>query len=162
MNDRLAPLTDIAETLARDARPEAAFAAVEAALQTLLGHRLFTVLLCRPGDEVERVYSSNPAAYPLGGRKAFAATPWGELVLRRRQPFLGPDRAALGWAYADHALIASLGLGSAMNVCVEHGGDLLAVLALLHEEGHFHDPRQVAAVRAVTPFLIPALRSLRG
>jgi hypothetical protein len=161
MNDWLDPLGAIAETLARDARPEAAFAAVEGALQTLLGHRLFTVLLCRPGDEVERAYSSDPTHYPLGGRKRFAATPWGELVLKRRQPFLGPDRAALRWAYADHALIESLGLGSAMNVCVEHGGDLLAVLALLHVEGHFHDPRQVATVRAVTPVLIPALRALR-
>lgn len=164
MNEALLPtMMAVADALARDARPRAAFEAIDAALQTLVGHELFTVLLCRPdGEDVERVHSSRPDAYPVQGRKRLAATPWGELVLERRQPFLGSDRAAVRWAFSDHALIEGLGLGSVINVCVEHGGELLAVLAVLHREGHLSDMRQVALVRALTPSLIPALRALRG
>lgn len=161
--DLPATMLTIADALARDARPQAAFEAVDAATQALVGHELFTVLLCLPGgEEVERVYSSRPDAYPVQGRKRLGPTPFGDLVLRRRQPFLGPDRAAIRWAFADHALIESLGLGSVINVCVEHGGDLLAVLAVLHREGHLREEGQVALVRALTPGLIPALRALRG
>lgn len=163
MSILLSTLSALADALARDARPQAAFEAVDSAVQALVGHELFTVLMCRPGgEEVERVYSSRPDAYPVQGRKRLAATPWGDLVLARRQSFLGPDREAVRWAFADHALIESLGLGSVINVCVEHGGDLLAVLAVLHREGHLKDEGQVAAIRATTPCLIPALRALRG
>lgn len=164
MSETLLPaLSDLADALARDARPQAAFEAADAAVQALVGHELFTVLLCRPGGEdVERVYSSRPDAYPVQGRKRLAATPWGDLVLARRQSFLGPDRAAVRWAFADHGLIESLGLGSVINVCVEHGGELLAVLAVLHREDHLKDEGQIARVRALTPCLIPASRALRG
>lgn len=163
MTDLVPALTTFADALARDARPRAAFEAADAAVQALVGHALFTVLLCLPGgEEVERVYSSRPDAYPVQGRKRLGATPWGDLVLTRRRPFLGPDRAAIRWAFADHALIESLGLGSAINVGVEHGGELLAVLAVLHREGHLKDDGQVALVRALTPGLIPALSALRG
>ena len=67
----------------------------------------------------------------MQGRKRLAATPWGDLVLARRQSILGPDRAAVRWAFADHGLIESLGLGSDINVCVEHGGELLAASVLV-------------------------------
>ncbi len=160
--DLLPTLTRAADVLARDGSPHAAFAAVDAAAQSLVGHELFTVLLCLPGgEEVERAYSSRPDAYPVQGRKRLGSTPWGDLVLARRQPFLGPDKAAIRWAFADHPLIESLGLGSVINVGVEHGGDLLAVLALLHREGYLCEDAQVARIRALTPLLIPALRSLR-
>ncbi|GJD65869.1 hypothetical protein [Methylobacterium frigidaeris] len=62
MNDWLDPLTGVAETLVRDARPEAAFAAVEAALQSLVGHRLFTVLLGRTDDA-----AGHPVPHPPTG-----------------------------------------------------------------------------------------------
>ena len=164
MNDRLlAGFLSVTDALARDGSPEAAFRAVDAAVGALVGHALFTVLVRREGgEEVERVYSSRPDAYPVQGRKRMGPTPWGDLVLTRKQTFLGPDRAAIRWAFPDHALIESLGLGSVINVSAQHGGELLGTLNVLDREGAYTSEDQVAAVRAFTPFLIPALLDSRA
>ena len=164
MNDRLlAPFLAVTDAIARDGSPEAAFRAVEAATKALIGHQLFTILVRRPGgEEVERVYTSNPTAYPVQGRKRMGPTPWGELVLERKQTFLGPDQAAIRWAFPDHELIDSLGLGCVINVTAIQGGEVLGTLNLLDAEGAYTSQEQVELARAFTPFLIPALLQKRA
>ncbi len=158
----LAAFTSVTDAIARDASPAAAFRAVDQAIAGLLGHGLFTILVrCEGGEEVERVYSSRPDAYPLQGRKRMGPTPWGDLVLTRKQTFLGPDLAAIRWAFPDHELIESLGLGSVINVSVQQGGEILGTLNVLDREAAYTSPDQVALVRAFTPFLIPALLQAR-
>jgi hypothetical protein len=163
MSDRLLPaLIAIADAIAADAAPEAAFRAVDRAVADVLGHTLFTVLIVAEGGaEVERVYSSDPESHPLAGRKRMGPTPWGDRVIGQRQHFLGPDKAALRWAYPEHAFLAGLGLGSAINVCVQQGGDLLGILAVLDREHAYTEPRQVDLVRALAQPLVPALAACR-
>ncbi len=164
MSERLLPaLLSVADAIAADGTPDAAFRAVDKAVSEVVGHNLFTVLALRDGGrEVERVYTSNPSAYPVGGRKPMGSTPWGDLVITRRQSFLGPDMEAVRWAFFDHALIVSLGLGSAINVSVQRGGEILGVLAVLDREGAYTTQGQVDLVRAFTPCLIQALSDLSG
>ncbi|MAN78212.1 GAF domain-containing protein [Pelagibacterium flavum] len=132
------------------------YEAVEDALQTLVGHKLFTLLMVLPGaKEVQRFYSTNVEAYPLTGKKTMGDTPWGDLVIRQHKPFLGRNRADIEWAFFDHELIASLGLGSAINVPVIRHGELLGTLALLHAEGHFDDAKLAIASR-FAPYLVDA------
>jgi len=162
-SELLRGLLSVADAVAADASPDAAFRAVERALKALVGHELFTVLVRREGgDEVERVYTSNPGAYPVQGRKRMGPTPWGELVLDRKQTFLGPDKAAIRWAFPDHALIESLGLGAVINVTAIQGGEVLGTLNLLDAEGAYTSQEQVDVARAFTPFLIPALLQKRA
>ncbi|WP_202910703.1 GAF domain-containing protein [Teichococcus vastitatis] len=164
MSDPLLPaLLSVTDAIARDASPEAAFRAVEQATAALIGHRLFTVLVrCAGGEEVERVYSSDPVAYPVQGRKRMGPTPWDALVLDRKQTFLGRDVAAIRWAFPDHALIESLGLGAVINVTAQLGGEVLGTLNLLDREGAYTSEAQVELARAFTPFLIPALLHKRA
>jgi hypothetical protein len=163
MNDRLLlAYVAVADAIAQDASPEAAYRAVESAVKDLLGHRLFTILVrFKGGEEVERVYSSLPEAYPVRGRKLMGPTPWGDLVLTRKQSFLGRDRAAIRWAFPDHELIESLGLGCVINVSVQEGGEILGTLNVLDREGAYTSDNQVALVRSFTPCLIPALTKAR-
>ena len=130
MIDRLLQsLLSVTDAVAQDGSPDAAFRAVEAATRELIGHKLFTILVRREGgEEVERVYTSNPAAYPVQGRKRMGPTPWGALVLDQKQTFLGPDKAAIRWAFPDHELIESLGLGAVINVTAIQGGEVLGTL----------------------------------
>lgn len=164
MSERLlASLLSVADAIAADASPQAAFRAVDRAVADVLGHDLFTVLVLRDGGrEVERVYSSNVDAYPVGGRKPMGSTPWGDLVITRKRSFLGPDMDAIRWAFFDHERIANLGLGSAINVSVQLGGEILGVLAVLDREGAYTTQADVDIVRALTPSLIQALLNLRG
>jgi len=88
------------------------------------------------GDS-ERVYTTHPREYPVGGRKALNPTPWAEQVLRRQQPYLGRTAADIREVFFDHALIASLGCGSVLNLPVVWDGRSLGAINLLHEEGWY-------------------------
>jgi GAF domain-containing protein len=162
IDNLLAGILSVVDTIAADKAPEAAFRAVDRAVAACVGHGLFTILLVRrDGVEVERAYSSRPDAYPVGGRKCMGPTPWGDLVITRRESFLGTDPAAIRWAFPDHELIASLGLGSVVNVPVLHGGEVLGVLAVLDREGALQTQAQVETVRALASLLVPALTARR-
>ena len=56
--------------ISRTGDPQAIFRAVETLSAEVIGHTLFTIMQFDAArSEVERVYSSNPAVYPVGGRK---------------------------------------------------------------------------------------------
>lgn len=151
-------LDRLASVMAGEDRP-ALYDAVNAALAELVGHKLFTLLLVLPGGkEVQRFWSTNQAAYPLSGRKPMGDTPWGDLVIRRHQPFLGSDMDAIRWAFFDHELIASLGLGSAINVPIISAKTLLGTIAILDVERHYDEEKLAIAMR-VAPYLADAFRS---
>ena len=105
---------------------------------------------------------SNPQAYPLDGCKRMGPTPWGDLVLERRQCYLARDAEGIRWAFPDHALIASLGLESAINVPVVALGQVLGTINLLDAAGRYRDG-DVAVVRSVAAYLaLPFLREVQG
>ena len=87
-------------------------------------------------QEVARIYSNRPAEYPVSGRKTMGPTPWGEHVLNGRQPYLGEDKAGIRWAFFDHELIESMGLGSVINVPAIYDGKVVGTINLLAPEHH--------------------------
>lgn len=145
--------------LALPGQPQALFAAVEAEARRVIGQRLFTLLLV-DGDEVARIHSSDPVAYPVSGRKRMGPTSWGDHVLRDRKPLLLPDRAAIAWAFSDHELIWSLGLGSCINVPAVHDGKAVGTMNLLAPE-HALTEEHLAAACRLAPVLIPAFLTAR-
>lgn len=119
MTDLLSELSACNAVLAKGEGPQALYAAVDGAVQRLVGHRLFTLLVVvEGGREVERIYSSDTKSYPLTGRKPMGPTPWGQHVIDGLQPWHGRTMADIRWAFPDHALIESLGCGSCINIPV--------------------------------------------
>ncbi len=160
---RLTPqdFSALAAMVAAATEPVEVYRAVEQVLTEPLGFGLLTMLVVTPdAEEVERVYSTNSQAYPLAGRKRMGQTPWGDLVLRQRQPFLGCDAQAIRWAFPDHALISGLGLASAINVPVVALGRLLGTINVLDAAGRY-DEQAVNTLQSVAPILVaPFLREL--
>ena len=152
----------LAAKVATATEPFEVYRAVEHVLAGPLGFGLLTMLVVTPdAGEVERVYSSNCQAYPLAGRKRMGPTPWGDLVMRQRLPFLGRDAESIRWAFSDHALIASLGLASAINVPVVAFGQLLGTINVLDAAGRY-DEQGVQTLQSVTPLLVASfLRELQ-
>lgn len=158
--DMLAALARCAEASAAPGQPGPVFAAIDAAVQAVVGHRLFTLLLV-DGAEVARVHSSDPRAYPTSGRKRMEGTPWGRHVLDGRRIWIGQTPEDLRWAFSDHALIASLGCGSCVNVPVVHDARVLGTINVLHEAGWF-DAAKAARIAAFAPLLqLPFARAAR-
>ena len=125
-----------------------------------MGHRLFTLMLHDPEHgEAERIYTSDPVAYPVAGRKRAVGTPWFDQVIRGRRHYLGRTREDIRWAFADHELIERLGCGSVINVLALHDDAVLGSANLLHEERHY----RASDIEDCIPFvqlLVPAFQSL--
>lgn len=137
-------------------QPDALFGALDAGLGAVLGHRLFTLMRYHhaSGDS-ERIYTTHPTQYPVGGRKPLNPTPWTEQVLRRQQPYLGRTVADVRAVFFDHALIASLGCGSVLNLPVVWDGRSLGTINLLHEEG-WYDASDVGLGLLFAALAVPA------
>lgn len=132
------------------------YAAVDRLVQEVIGHKLFTLMRLHGATEVERIYSSNESAYPVGGRKSKIGTPWSAAVLDRGEVFVARNPDEVRGAFADHALIASLGIGSILNVPLGYGGRVLGTMNISHDAGWFTDD-DAATGRLIAALLVPAL-----
>jgi GAF domain-containing protein len=154
-------LDEVAAVAAASSAAET-YAIVEALAQRALGHRLFTLMLFHEAtEEVERVYSTRPDVYPVGGRKPKRGNPWGAIVLERGEVYLGRTADDIRWAFDDHPLILALGLESVMNVPVAFRGRPLGTMNLLHEADRY-GPEDVPVGRLLAGLLVPELLAARA
>lgn len=150
-------LCDVALAHGRVDQPSAVFAALDRALHAAIGHRLFTILAYDGATgEAARLYSNLPDSYPAGGRKRLPAGPWTEAVLDRGEAYIGRTLDDLRTVFPDHALIASLGCASVLNMPIRWRGCTLGSLNLLHEAG-WYDDDDVATCRPFAQLALPAL-----
>lgn len=115
-----------------------------------LGVKLFTVLAFREeGAVMERIFSSHPAEYPVGGRKVVArdvADDWLAACLTEQVPFFGRTPEDVDRIFKDSALIRSLGCGSIINAPIVDGGTTVAALNILNAAGTYTDDDVAKAV----------------
>jgi transcriptional regulator with GAF, ATPase, and Fis domain len=153
-------LTDIAavtDVTANAGDPVAVFRGVEALVQKTIGFRLFTIMrLHADAEEVERLYSSLPDAYPVSGRKAKQGTPWGAQVLDRGEIFIANTPDEVRAAFADHELIFSLGVGAIMNVPIRFRGSSLGTMNICSQASWFTDADRTSS-RLLAALLVPPL-----
>lgn len=157
----LADIARVAQTSANATEADAVFRAVEGLAAQVIGFRLFTVMrLHTEAQEVERLYSSLPEAYPVSGRKPKQGTPWGALVLDRGEVFVANSPDEIRAAFTDYELIFSLGIGAIMNVPVRFRGRSLGTMNICSDAGWFadadHAPGRLLASLLVPPLLATA------
>jgi len=106
-----------------------------------MGVKLFTVLAFRDGGaQMERIFSSHPKEYPVGGRKVVAhdvAPDWLSACLTEQVPYFGRTSEDVRRIFKDWALISSLGCGSIINIPIVDGGVTRAALNILDAEGAY-------------------------
>ncbi len=155
-------LTDVTEVMRLTARADrqAAWQAIDALLLRLYDRRLFTALNhLIATSEVERLYSSHPDAYPVGGRKQKKDTHWGKKTLDEGELYLCHNAADIERTFFDYALIFSLGIGGMVNVPVMFGGRCMASLSISAAGDRFSetDAPQLAIIAALTlPLILSA------
>jgi hypothetical protein len=108
-----------------------------------LGTILFTITVLDPAKDLcWRAYTSHPVEYPVQGTKPLTHDAWHDQVITRHETFVANTPAAFEKVFFDHALITSLGLGSAVNIPIaDASGTVLATVNLLAEAGHFTDAK---------------------
>ena len=115
----------------------------------LIAHRLFTVTAFDAvAMQVERVYSSDPSNYPVGGRKPKRDTEFGRHVLIAGESLITEGDAEIARIFDDHETIRGLGLHSSINAPVlGKDGCVVGVLNFLMPGDHVTPNQLQAAFR---------------
>lgn len=143
--------TDDIDALATGAgkSPAALFAAiaqiaarrVDAGLVTAMRHD-------EAAATVERIYSSNEGAYPVGGRKLKRDTGWSRKVLLEHRLLVNAGDDDIRDSFDDHAIIFGLGLHSCINVPLVSGNKCIGTLNVLAARANWSEA-EIALVRAL-------------
>lgn len=142
-------------------QPVLLFEAIDRYARSVLGHTLCTVnRFDAERIAVVRLYSSNPSAYPPGGSKDKAGTPWGQTVLLDRRVFVGEGELAIRQSFNDHDAIEALGLKSVINVPVVAQDICLGTVNFLMPRDTVA-PEHVQFARLAGLLAVPAFLALR-
>ena len=127
---------------------EAAFAAVSDLLQRRIGHKLLTVSRVLPDEaSVERIFTTQPEAYPVHGKKPRDHTEWTALM-ERGECFVASRPEDFGPHFSDLPAIVRNGLGAVINIPVLDGSRMLGTLNLLDAAGAYTGPGLDACIEA--------------
>ena len=108
-------IATLADAVAKS--PAAVFEVINAIATRRVAAGLVTVMRHIEAEQtVERLYSSVPSAYPVGGRKLKRDSAWSRHVLVEHRVLVSAGDEALKEHYVDHATITGLGLHSCVNV----------------------------------------------
>ncbi|MEZ5854104.1 MAG: hypothetical protein R3D67_04935 [Hyphomicrobiaceae bacterium] len=99
------------------------------------GYTMFRYL--HASGEVERIHSSDPKAYPVGGRKRTQDYPQSQAILAKGEVYIAKDEADIRETYRDADLILSIGVTSIMNVPVRLMGKNVGAINVLGVAGQF-------------------------
>ena len=142
------------------ASPNALFAAIHQIAARRLGAGLVTAMRYdEPNATVERLYSSDPAAYPVGGRKLKRDSAWSRHVLVEHRVLVSAGDEAIRAAYFDHATIFGLGLHSCVNVPLVSDGRCVGTMNVLRAETEWSDD-DLGLVRALGLAALAAVLAL--
>jgi hypothetical protein len=132
---------------------------IAARARASFGYRLFTAMrYLEESDEVERIFTTDAAAYPLAGRKLKRDTAWSRQVLGAGEPYFANDTAGIRAAFDDAEKILALGLGAVINVPVKLDGKVVGTLNFLREAGGY-SLADVPKALALAPLAAGALAS---
>lgn len=152
----------VAAFAAEAPRPLAVLEAIGALAQSVIGARAFTMFrYLHETGEVERILSSDPVLYPVGGRKRIADFPTNQGVLARGDVYIARGADDIRATYKDHEKIFGMGITSIMNVPVRFCEANIGAINLLGEAGQFGEP-EVADVRVLASLMVPAIQKLDG
>jgi GAF domain-containing protein len=129
--------------------PAALFAAIAQVAARPLDAGLVTAMRYDAAEQaVERLYSSNPAAYPVGGRKLKRDSNWSRHVLVEHRVLVSAGDEALKKHYTDHATITGLGLHSCVNIPLVSNGACIGTLNICRPQADWSED-EVAAARVL-------------
>jgi len=156
----MADVAAIIERSTEGADAREVYREIERISQECVGWRLFTILRYVEADAaVERLYSSDEKAYPVGGRKPLDKIALSHTAMEKGEVFLAATREEVKTAFFDHELIFSLGISAILNAPIRMGGRRLGTLNLCGEEGAYGSA-EVASAKILAGLIVPAL--MRG
>lgn len=146
------PLQAFTDALASYTTERDVGAALHRLAVATVGAKLFTMTADNPkGGYVRRVYSSDETAYPVLGTKPIVFDENYRKMTEERFVYVVNSVEAMRADFPDLDLIVSLGCGSAINMPIVAGSEMLGSVNLLDAEGFYTPERVEAAKQLVVP-----------
>ena len=142
---------DDVETLSAGAAKSAAalFRAIEDVATRRVDAGLVTMMRHDAAEStVWRLYSSNPRAYPVGGKKLKRDTAWGRKVLTEHRVLVSAGDEGLRESFDDYPTIIGLGLHSCVNVPLVSDGKCVGTMNVSRAQVEWSDD-EITVVRAL-------------
>lgn len=155
---------DDIESLAAGAAqsPKALFGAIDQVARRRLGATLVTAMRHHAAEmQVERIYSSDERAYPVGGRKLKRDTAWSRKVLAGHELAVNAGDDAIRAAFDDHATIFGLGIHSIVNVPLVSEGRCVGTLNLSRPKAEW-DKSEITLARALGIVALAAVLMMKS
>ena len=112
----------------------------------VIGQALFTATAFDARTmQVQRVYTSNGAVYPVGGRKPKRDTEFGRRLFIEGKSLVCEGDEAIARIFDDHDTICGLGLHSSINAPVLDAGRCVGVLNFLMRNDRVTESQLCAA-----------------
>ncbi len=144
------------------ATPQAVMDAVGQTTLGLVGPGLLTINAWHARTaQIERLWSSDPVAYPVGGRKTKGDTAWTRQLLVRGEVFVGEGDEALAAVFDDIAVIRGLGLNGVVNVPLCHHGAVIGTFNYLAGVQTW-TAEAITVLRVLGQFAMPAVAEMAG
>jgi GAF domain-containing protein len=123
-------------------QPNEIFAALEVFCQSTVGVKLFSCSVFDLEKSIAaRVYTNDSNNYPVSGLKDIEANRWTQIVLDRHENFIANSVEEFSDVFPDYAKIASLDLGSVVNIPIMFRGNFIGTVNLLHHTGYYSSDR---------------------
>lgn len=144
MTDTKSALLTFERALSQATDATAAYDALCALTKATVGAKLFTVMTAdMQAMLARRAYTDDAQNYPVSGTKEITIDRWFEQVHGRQETFVANTLADIDSVFPDAELIGRLGCASVINLPVILGGEMVATVNILHEEGYY-TPERVA------------------
>lgn len=137
--------------------PMQVYTKMDALVRETVGYRLLTVLrFVEETQEVERLYSSDMKAYPVGGRKQLKTINKDHSLAASGEIFLAANEEEVKHTFPDHGLIFSLGAGAVLNAPIRHAGRRLGTLNCCGIANSY-GAKEIEAAKILANLLTPTL-----
>jgi hypothetical protein len=140
---------------------EQVYAKVASVVAETVGFKLLTLLrFVEETQEVERLYSSDPKAYPVGGRKQLKTINKDHSLAANGEIFLAANEAEVKHTFPDHELIFSLGAGAVLNAPIRYRGKRLGTLNCCGVANSY-GPREIESAKILANLLTATVLASR-
>lgn len=159
MSNAFAHMLDCIHVARDPGQPEPLFAAVDGALQALIGHSILTIEILAPeGDRLHRIYTTAPEVYPLDGDRELENSILEFVVIDNHAPYIGRSQRDIEQVFPEYSELWLRNVGSAMVLPIVWNGGVLGMLVMQNDPG-WYNQRHVALAEPFAHLLIPALLS---
>lgn len=146
-------LQSITADLASKDGDNTGFSSVAEIFQKYIGFRLLTITsVLKKTSTVERIWTSDPHRFPVGGSKKLEDGEWGRVVMEQHKPLVCNQPSELRNFFFDHSTIAEVDCGAGVNLPVVLRGEVVGTVNIFHRADWF-TPDRVSHAMALLAFV---------